>query len=112
MERPKDYPERYKEHFEEYWAFGPVGSWVLLLVFCVFIVAWGMVHMLVLEKPADWDFGAVPDAPGESIYSVRQPPAMVGRPPLQIERLPEGVPLDAEPEGGTLPPSQGHGGLL
>ena len=76
--------------YEEFTIISPVWSWVLLIVFSLLIMAWGMfIEMMVgMEQPRTWDFGVLPDTPAESVYSTVAAPSDVNV-PLQIERLPE-----------------------
>jgi hypothetical protein len=84
-----------QESFEEYRVVkGPVMGWVLLFIFSALVWGWGMfIHMMVPESPREWDFGAIPDTPGISIYSTKAP-VLEKHPPLQFEPLPERVPWE------------------
>ena len=60
--------------YEEYRPTGPVQGWIIVIVTAILTLSWGMVtHMAVPEVVRHWDFGAVPDAPGISIYSTVGP---------------------------------------
>ncbi len=77
---------------EEYRPVSSRGSWALLVLFCAAIVTWGLLNFaLVRDAPRHWDTRALPDVPGESVYSTSQPSA--GEPaPLQVQPLPEAKP--------------------
>jgi len=66
----------------------PGRGWLLLVVFVLLILGSGMlVHHGIQASQPEWDFGALPDAPGESRYSMRQPGE--GPVPRQIAVLPD-----------------------
>jgi hypothetical protein len=50
-------------------------SFMIVVGIAVFFFLWGMLVFLAVgdKGPPPWDFGAVPDVPGESPYSSRQP---------------------------------------
>jgi hypothetical protein len=76
--------------FEHYRDSGPKTGWWILIVFTAVILATGMlVHHAIMDGPRQWDFGAVPDAPGETVYSMRMPGR--GAAPRQMAPLPEAV---------------------
>ena len=67
-------------------------GWVLVLALSAGIIVWGLANfLLVRDAPRRWDYGALPDAPGQSIYSSEAAPpgALV---PRQVPALPEAVP--------------------
>jgi hypothetical protein len=69
-------------------------GWVIVVVACAGIVAWGMVnYQFIKDEPRQWDFGALPDVPGESAYSTTAQPRQ-GEPPKQIKALPEALPRE------------------
>lgn len=49
-------------------------SWLIVLLLCVFILAYGAIVFWTVgdRGPADWDFGALPDVPGESAFSMEK----------------------------------------
>lgn len=68
-------------------------EWIILTVFSAMIMGFGwMVYLLVADAPRFWDFGQLPDAPGESIYSSITPEKQ-RMPERQIAPLPEAMPL-------------------
>ena len=86
-------------------------SWVLIVVFCMATLGWGYFNYLLIPDRGEdqplkrqWDFGILPDAPSQSIYSSSQPAQAQGVPP-QIPQLPEAhppvsvPPLASEPAG-------------
>ncbi len=75
--------------YEEYRSGGPMWGWVIVIILAFLTLSWGMVtHMAVPEVVRQWDFGAVPDAPGESVFSTVPPPRVREAPP-QIELPPD-----------------------
>lgn len=74
--------------YEEHYQTSGRWSWVIILAGGVILVAWGLFHLiLVNDRTRQFDFGALPDTPGESVYSTgtHHPKAA----PLQIAPLPE-----------------------
>ena len=66
-------------------------SWVIIIVYSLSIMAFGLVvYWVVPDGPRRWNFGLLPDPPGESIYHDRQPPP--GPPERQIAPVPEARP--------------------
>ncbi len=81
--------------YEEYQRLGRVAGWTILIAFTTSIILWGLaVHFLtVMDERRWWDFGVLPDAPGESIYSsLKAPPGLEA--PQQFPQLPGSVSLD------------------
>jgi hypothetical protein len=73
---------------EEYEPAKPFWGWIIVIVLSVLTLSWGMItHMAVPDVERHWDFGSVPDAPGESAFST-VPPPRAPEVPLQIELLP------------------------
>jgi hypothetical protein len=67
-------------------------EWVIVTLLSLAIIGYGLLaYRFVLEGPRHWDFGQLPDAPGESIYSTEEPPTAL-RPGRQIPPLPEAQP--------------------
>jgi len=86
------------KEYEESREMSPGLSWAIIVMLCVLILAWGFVNWaLVKDQPRKWDFGALPDAPSESIYSTGQAPELAA-PPRQIQPLPEAHPLEQGPK--------------
>ncbi len=78
-------------------------SWVALLLFTAAILTWGMLsHMFIKERRREWDFGAVPETPGASVFSTQLPersapvPPQLD-PPLGIWPDPSGLQNPAQP---------------
>lgn len=73
--------------FEHIKADHPRRSWLLLIAFTLLILASGMaIHRHIPDAPRRWNFGALSDTPGESVYSPPpQQPAVV---PRQVEPWP------------------------
>jgi hypothetical protein len=65
-------------------AAGPVWGWVIVILVAALVVAWGLASfVLVPDVPRAFNSGALPDAPGESVYSTNPTPREAV-PPLQI----------------------------
>jgi len=80
-----------EKKYEEHQELPSPWEWVIITVFSASIMGFGwMVYLLVDEAPRYWDFGQLPDAPAESIYSTSRPSA--GKPQKQIWTLPEARP--------------------
>ena len=72
-------------------------EWVIIIAFSASIAGFGwLVYLLVPEGPRHWDFGQLPDAPAESIYSTDQPDSSK-KPKRQLPALPEAKPLQPVP---------------
>jgi hypothetical protein len=83
------------EHYEEYQPLGRFTSWIILLAFALVITGAGwVVHLAVAQHhERHWDFYALPDAPGESIYSNVRGRAGLDV-PAQFPKLPNVPPLE------------------
>ena len=67
-------------------------GWLIVILISALIVAWGLLNFAIIkDPPRTWHFGALPDAPGQSIYSTQEPPT-AATPPPQIPPLPEAKP--------------------
>jgi flagellar basal body-associated protein FliL len=46
-------------------------TWLIILMIVVFILTYGLIVFFTIgdKGPPSWDFGAVKDVPGESLYS-------------------------------------------
>jgi len=84
-------------------------SWALVIVLTACVVSWCMFLMMMVEdRPREWDFGALPDVPAQSIYSTQPgiPPFDPKNPPQQMPKLPEAKrspKLDATAAQGARP---------
>jgi len=80
------------KQYEEVKTPRPFWGWIILVVFSACLVGWGLaIYFLVQDAPRQWDFGALKDAPGESIYSTSEP--VEGKnAPQQVPTLPEANP--------------------
>ncbi len=64
-------------------------GWRIVILICAALLAWGAIQYAIIPDTARrWDFGALPDAPSQSVYTASQPANPQGAPP-QIEPLPE-----------------------
>ena len=71
---------------------GGLKSWTIVILFSLVILGWGLaMFFLIKDRPREWDFGALPDVPGQSIYSVDKTPTTTNA-PQQIQALPEAIP--------------------
>jgi hypothetical protein len=86
--------EETSEKFEEFRAISDTTSWIILILFSLFIIGFGvLIYFLIPDTPRKWDYGVLPDTPAESIYStVRSPTPQA--PPRQLPPVPEVKPLD------------------
>jgi hypothetical protein len=99
--------DREHEIYEEYTPAGPFVGWLTVLGVSFAILALGMfLHTKISDPPRTWDFGALPDIPGESIYSTLEPEVRQLAPlendvvPRQIAPLPWAKPLKPlDPQG-------------
>ena len=59
---------------EEYRPIAQPTSWLLVVLLCLTILAWGYAtYRMVPDTPRQWNLGNLPDVPGESIYSTAGP---------------------------------------
>ncbi len=66
---------------------------MIVLIIVVVMVAWiGGIFLLIPDRPRAWDYGAVPEVPGESRFSTQQPPAGT-LPPPQVPSVPTPKPV-------------------
>ena len=78
--------------YEEDREISPVWSWVIVVLFSLALAGWGFfTYSLVGTHERTWDFGTLPDVPGQSVYSIGPVPASP-TPPQQIVPLPEATP--------------------
>lgn len=77
------------ESFEEYRIISQPKAWAILIVLAAAIIAWGLwVYRSVPDSPRVHDYGALNDAPGQSIYSSDTTPEGTNV-PAQIQTPPE-----------------------
>jgi hypothetical protein len=77
----------------------PGWGWLVVILISALIIGWGLLNFAIIkDPPRTWHFGALPDAPGQSIYSTQEPPSAATAPP-QIPPLPEAKPR--EKSGGA-----------
>lgn len=74
--------------YEAYKWVRPIWTWLAIVLLAVITLGWGMMTHIVPDVPRHWDFGTLPDAPGQSPYSTVSPP-QAKVPPLQIEMPPD-----------------------
>ncbi len=84
--------DKEQEIYEEYTPTKPLTSWLLILGISAAILALGMfLHNKIPDTPRTWDFGALPDTPGQSAYSTLEP-KLRELAPLEIEGVPRMLP--------------------
>jgi hypothetical protein len=66
-------------------------SWIILILFSAAIIGWGLLNFKLVQDPPvrQFQYGVLPSAPGESIYSTRTAPPVQDNTPRQIAPLPE-----------------------
>jgi hypothetical protein len=75
----------------------PLWGWLIIIAFSASIMAFGwLMYLIIPDATRQWDFGALPDTPAESIYSSEQPKASM-QPQRQLLRLPEALPDKPNP---------------
>ena len=81
-------------HFEEFKAMPQKWAWALLTALSLSLIGWGLLAWAMIpDRPRQWNYQTLPDAPGQSIYSsVRTPEDRQGQAPAQIAPLPEATP--------------------
>jgi hypothetical protein len=86
------------KEYEEDHEIGSIWSWALVVILCALILAWGFtIHAVVKDGPREWNFGTLPDAPSQSIYSTEEAPEKAV-PPRQVAPLPEAKPRKPAPD--------------
>ena len=99
MEKEKRHPEGIHD-YEEYKNIPQVLAWIIIIILSVSIMSGAMMLMFIIpDVDREWDFGALPQTPGESIYSTQEPEDYEAENvPLQIEPLPGAKPTLIEDE--------------
>ena len=92
--------------YEESREIHPVLGWAILVLISAMVLGFALwLHVLFKDHPRHWNFGAVPSAPSESVFTTVQPPYSIeGH--LQIAPLPGAKPLKEEPAVGQA--QEGH----
>lgn len=86
------------QHEEYRYVSGPTG-WILIILLCAVIIGWGYLnYFMIHDTPGQWKQGALPDVPGESIYSTDNGPST--QPTRQVNELPEARPYKPVAPGG------------
>ena len=76
-----------------------VRDWAIVILVAALVALWGLLNFaLVKDLPRTWQFGVLPDAPSESVYSTEEAPQST-TPPRQTPMLPEAQPK--KPAGGA-----------
>ena len=93
-----------------------VRGWIIVAGIAVLFVLYGLFAFFVIgdNQPPDWDFGAVKDVPGESVYSTypyrrgteepetqhvnQKPPDAIAGPSEPVSP----APIEGKPESGKL----------
>jgi hypothetical protein len=80
--------------YEEYKVPPQIWGWVLLILFALSLMGYGMwSHHLIPDPPRYWDHGSLPDTPAQSEYSTYVPSPLTTRERV-VSPLPEGKPLE------------------
>jgi hypothetical protein len=86
--------------YEEFTVAKQPYGWAMVIGLCLITIAIGYVQYLFIpDTPRQWDYGALPDAPGKSVYSSERPPAAAPAPP-QLPPFPASQPSVATRPGG------------
>ncbi len=86
------------KEYEELTIISSITSWIILIVFPIIILSWGMfAEMIIPDIQPQWDFGVLPDTPSQSDYSTALSPSDINV-PKQIQRIPDAQ-LPPQPEG-------------
>lgn len=84
--------------FEEYKFVSQPVAWVLVILICISILAWGFfTYVIVPDTPRQWNYPYLPDVPGQSEFSTQRVPATLPG-DTQLQPLPEARPI--HPGGG------------
>lgn len=76
----------------------PIMAWLIIIGLAVVTIGWGVFNFLLIpDTERRWDYGQLPDAPGESIYST-QPIPRTAAPISQFD-------MPAEPEQQSTQPA-------
>jgi len=60
----------------------PALGWAAVIVAAGLVITWGVLaKRFIPDRPREWDFGAVPATPGESIFSTELPEQLWPAPP-------------------------------
>jgi hypothetical protein len=63
------------DQYEEFTAIKDRWAWAIVLGSCVVILLWGYGNYLFIhDRPRQFDYGSLPDAPGQSVYAVTPAP--------------------------------------
>ncbi len=84
-------------------------GWIIVSAIALAFVLYGFFAFFVIgdNQPADWDFGAVKDTPGESVYSTYPYQGRAGEPePQHINQKPPNAVVDPS---GQVPPTSVNG---
>lgn len=87
------------KQYEEYSVLPPPWGWIIIALLCLALIGWGLVNYgLVRDRPRQWDYGTLPEAPASSVFTEVEP-AQQGAAPRQIEPLPGARPLKGQEAG-------------
>jgi len=93
------------DSFEEIRVISQPKAWAILIVLSAAIIAWGLwVYSIIPNTPRVHNYGALNDAPGQSIYSTDATPGGGTEVPAQIQLPPEAKPLNSTPPPATTAP--------
>ncbi len=91
-------------------------GWIIVLAIALIFVIYGLFAYFIIgdNQPPDWDFGAVKDVPGESVYSTYpyrgrteapRPQHVNQKPPNAVTDFSDhapSAPAEGKPESGNL----------
>jgi hypothetical protein len=81
-----------RESYIEFKILSPFWGWVLIIFITVSLLAFGMwAHMIIPDRPREWNYGAMPDTPAQSAYSTLLPSRAKAE--RVVPALPEAKPL-------------------
>ncbi len=85
------------EHYEEYKVPPQFVGWIILFLFGLSLMGYGMwSHHLVHDPPRYWDHGSLPDTPAQSMYSTMAPPLPMKPGMIVVNPMPEGRPMESD----------------
>jgi hypothetical protein len=87
-----------------------LAGWLVVFLICLALLGWGLINYATIrDAPRRFDLGAVPDAPGESEYSLSPPPPRQPARQPQMAPLPEAIgPRQSTPGAGQAATRPGN----
>ena len=82
--------------YEEYHVLPAPWGWVIVALLCLALIGWGLLnYALVRDREREWDYGALPETPGSSVFTTSEPPQEAS-PRRQMAPLPDARPLPGQ----------------